>query len=80
MKLVVHPAVEADRLAALSHAVPGAEWVNASTEAQALAFQPGLLDTFDETDEDVAAAPFPPVDAAEKINAGPVRAAATRRA
>ena len=41
MKLVIHPAVEPDRLAALRHAVPGAEWVNASTIDQAIDAIPG---------------------------------------
>jgi phosphoglycerate dehydrogenase-like enzyme len=41
MKFVIHPAVEADRLATLRHAVPGAEWVNAATADQALAAMPG---------------------------------------
>ena len=41
MKLVIHPAVEADRLAVLRHAAPGAEWVNAATAAEALAAMPG---------------------------------------
>ncbi len=37
MKIVIHPAVEADRLAALQHAAPGSAWVNAATEGRALA-------------------------------------------
>jgi phosphoglycerate dehydrogenase-like enzyme len=41
MKIVIHPAVETDRLAALGHAVPGAEWVNAATAEQAIAAMPG---------------------------------------
>jgi phosphoglycerate dehydrogenase-like enzyme len=41
VKFVIHPAVEADRLAVLCHAVPGAEWVNAATADQAIAAIPG---------------------------------------
>jgi phosphoglycerate dehydrogenase-like enzyme len=36
MKLVIHPAVESDRLLALQLAAPGAEWVNAITARDAL--------------------------------------------
>lgn len=41
MKIVIHPAVEPDRLAALQAADPGAEWVNAPDEAAAVAAMPG---------------------------------------
>jgi phosphoglycerate dehydrogenase-like enzyme len=41
MKIVIHPAVEPERLDALYAAAPGAELVNASTEAKALAAMPG---------------------------------------
>jgi phosphoglycerate dehydrogenase-like enzyme len=41
MKLVIHPAVESDRLHALQLAVPGAVWVNAATPEAALAAMPG---------------------------------------
>ena len=41
MKLVIHPAVEDDRLFALSRAVPGADWVNAATPEKALDAMPG---------------------------------------
>jgi len=41
MKLVVHPSVEPDRLDALAAAAPGATWVNAATEADALAAMAG---------------------------------------
>ncbi|WP_435009305.1 D-2-hydroxyacid dehydrogenase [Tundrisphaera lichenicola] len=41
MKFVIHPAVEADRLAAFHHAVPGANWVNAATPEAAIAAMPG---------------------------------------
>jgi phosphoglycerate dehydrogenase-like enzyme len=41
MKLVIHPAVEPDRLAALQAAAPGAEFVNAATPEAALAAMPG---------------------------------------
>lgn len=41
MKLVIHPPVEPDRLAALRDAVPEAEWVNAETTDQMLAALPG---------------------------------------
>jgi phosphoglycerate dehydrogenase-like enzyme len=35
MKIVIHPAVDRDRLAALQKAVPGAEWVNATDSVAA---------------------------------------------
>lgn len=41
MKIVVHPAIEPDRLAALSAEAPEAEWVNAATRNDALAAMPG---------------------------------------
>src|SRR4051794_17440858 len=41
MKLVIHPAVEADRLLALQRAAPEADWVNANTAEGALAAIPG---------------------------------------
>jgi phosphoglycerate dehydrogenase-like enzyme len=41
MKLVIHPAVEPDRLHALQLAVPGAGWVNAKTQEEAVAAMPG---------------------------------------
>ena len=41
MKLVIHPAVEADRLHSLRSAAPSAEWVNAATEPEAIAAMPG---------------------------------------
>lgn len=41
MKIVIHPAVEPERLDALHAAAPGAELVNAPTEAKALAAMPG---------------------------------------
>jgi phosphoglycerate dehydrogenase-like enzyme len=41
MKLVIHPAVEPDRLKAMQGAAPGAEWVNAADESQAVAAMPG---------------------------------------
>ena len=41
IKFVIHPAVEEDRLAALRRAAPGAEWVNAATEAEAAGAMPG---------------------------------------
>ena len=37
MKIVIHPAVEPDRLDALKAAAPGAEWVNAADPAEAVA-------------------------------------------
>jgi phosphoglycerate dehydrogenase-like enzyme len=36
MKIVIHPAVEAERLDALRAAAPGAEWVNASSAEEAV--------------------------------------------
>jgi len=41
MKLVVHPAVDAERLESLRSAAPEAEWVNASSSSQAEAAMPG---------------------------------------
>jgi phosphoglycerate dehydrogenase-like enzyme len=41
MKLVIHPAVDPDRLRALQAAAPGAEWVNAADSAKAEAAMPG---------------------------------------
>ena len=41
MKLVIHPAVEPERLRALQAAAPAAEWVNAADETQAVAAMPG---------------------------------------
>ncbi|MHC5721572.1 MAG: hypothetical protein ACYTX0_58535, partial [Nostoc sp.] len=41
MKLLIHPAVEPDRLLALQLAAPGAEWVNATSPEEALAAMPG---------------------------------------
>jgi len=41
MKIVIHPAVEPDRLNALKSAVPGAEWVNAATPEAAAEAVPG---------------------------------------
>jgi phosphoglycerate dehydrogenase-like enzyme len=41
MKLVIHPAIDAERLAALAVAVPGATFVNARDETSALAAIPG---------------------------------------
>jgi phosphoglycerate dehydrogenase-like enzyme len=41
MKLVIHPAVEAERLRALQAAASGAEWCNAADEAAAVAAMPG---------------------------------------
>jgi len=41
MKLVIHPAVEPERLKVLRAAVPGAEWVNAESEVQAEEAMPG---------------------------------------
>jgi phosphoglycerate dehydrogenase-like enzyme len=41
MKLVIHPAVESERLNALRAAAPGADWVNAADESQAVAAMPG---------------------------------------
>ncbi len=41
MKIVIHPAIEPDRLAALRTEAPKAEWVNAATKDEALAAMPG---------------------------------------
>lgn len=41
MKLVIHPAVEAERFQALRAAAPGADWVNAADEPEAIAAMPG---------------------------------------
>jgi phosphoglycerate dehydrogenase-like enzyme len=41
MKLVIHPAVEPDRLLSLQLAAPEAEWVNATTQDEALDAIPG---------------------------------------
>jgi phosphoglycerate dehydrogenase-like enzyme len=41
MKLVIHPAVEPERLEALRAAAPEAEWVSAAEESQAVAAMPG---------------------------------------
>ncbi len=41
MKLVIHPAVEADRLHAIHRAAPGAVVINAATPAEAIAAMPG---------------------------------------
>ena len=41
MKLVIHPAVEDDRLIALQLAAPGADLVNAATPDEALSAMPG---------------------------------------
>src|SRR5579864_9312055 len=41
MKIVIHPAVEPERLDALHAAAPEAEFVNASTESRAVAAMPG---------------------------------------
>ncbi|RUL85930.1 D-2-hydroxyacid dehydrogenase [Tautonia sociabilis] len=41
MKIVIHPAVEPDRLAALAEAAPEAEFVNARDEAEAISAMPG---------------------------------------
>jgi phosphoglycerate dehydrogenase-like enzyme len=41
MKIVIHPAVEAERLDALHAAAPHAEFVNATSDARALAAMPG---------------------------------------
>ena len=41
MKLVIHPAVEADRLHALHRAAPGSVVVNATSSAEAVAAMPG---------------------------------------
>ncbi len=41
MKIVIHPAIEPDRLSAVQRAAPGASWVNASTVEKAIAAIPG---------------------------------------
>jgi phosphoglycerate dehydrogenase-like enzyme len=41
MKLVIYPAIEPDRFAALKEAAPGADWVNASRAQEAEAAMPG---------------------------------------
>jgi phosphoglycerate dehydrogenase-like enzyme len=41
MKIVIHPAVDEERWEALQKVVPGAEWVNAATAAEAEAEVPG---------------------------------------
>jgi phosphoglycerate dehydrogenase-like enzyme len=41
MKLVVYPAVEPERLAAMQEQAPGAKWVNAASAAEAEATMPG---------------------------------------
>ncbi len=41
MKIVIHPAVEADRLDAFRAAAPGVEFVNAADAASAEAAMPG---------------------------------------
>ncbi len=41
MKINIHPAVETERFNVLKAAVPGAEWVNAATEAEAIEAIPG---------------------------------------
>jgi phosphoglycerate dehydrogenase-like enzyme len=41
MKIIIHPAVENDRLSALQRAAPGADWVNAATSEKAIAAIPG---------------------------------------
>jgi phosphoglycerate dehydrogenase-like enzyme len=41
MKIVIHPAVEPERLAALEAVAPGVEWVNAADEAAAAGAVPG---------------------------------------
>ncbi len=41
MKIVIHPAVESDRLSALQRVAPGAEWINAATIDKAIAAIPG---------------------------------------
>jgi phosphoglycerate dehydrogenase-like enzyme len=40
MKIVIHPAVEPERLDALRDAAPEAEWINATSESDALAAMP----------------------------------------
>jgi phosphoglycerate dehydrogenase-like enzyme len=41
MKIIIHPAVDSDRLAALKSAAPSAEWVNAADAAAAAEAVPG---------------------------------------
>ncbi len=41
MKIIIHPAVETERFNVLKAAVPGAEWVNAATDAEAIEAIPG---------------------------------------
>ncbi len=41
MKIVVYPAVDAERFTSLQAAAPGAQWVNAATAALAEAAMPG---------------------------------------
>ena len=41
MKIVIHPAVDHDRLASLQRAAPGASWVNAATPDKAVDAMPG---------------------------------------
>ena len=41
MKIVVHPAVEAERWETLKRVVPDAVWVNAASETEAEAAMPG---------------------------------------
>ncbi len=41
MKIVIHPAVDAERFEALKGEAPQAEWVNAATRAEALSAMPG---------------------------------------
>src|SRR6266478_7027462 len=47
-----------------------------AAEYESRAVQVSLLDAFDEIDEDVGAAPFSSMDAAQKINAGTISVAA----
>src|SRR4051794_37448485 len=51
----------------------GAKYLAAECERRV--GQVSLLDPLDEIDQDVGAAPFPGMDAAEEINAGPICAA-----
>src|SRR4051794_34099379 len=41
LKIVIHPAVESERLAVLQAEAPSAEWINAPGHAAALAAVPG---------------------------------------
>jgi phosphoglycerate dehydrogenase-like enzyme len=43
MRLVIHPAVDPERLAALRAAAPGADWLNAATTAEAEAAMPAAV-------------------------------------